>query len=365
MVENHQLAVELRTVTKRFGDVVAVDKMSLPIGHGTFYSLLGPSGCGKTTTLRLIAGFEEPNEGTIYVSGEDVSGVPPYQRNVNTVFQHYAVFPHYNVWDNVAYGLKQKRVKKNELRQRVAEALEMVQLTEKERRRPRELSGGEQQRVALARALVLKPAVLLLDEPLGALDFKLRKQMQIELKKLQEQVGITFIYVTHDQEEALTMSDRIAVMDLGKILQVGSPDEIYERPNCRFVAHFIGESNFLEGTVQSCEEGVTQVGIGPVSVLATSDQRLPVGQSVTVMIRPEKVLLLPNTDQLSSHLLGQIERVVYSGATSQIQVRLQDSNLIEVRRQNVRSALDGFANIASEDDVVVTWQPEDALILPD
>lgn len=241
--------VELRGVRKRFGSAWAVDGVDLQIPHGQFYSLLGPSGCGKTTTLRLVAGFERPDQGQVLIGGEDVVGLPPYRRSVNTVFQHYALFPHLSVGGNVAFGLEEKRLAPTEVRRRVDEALAMVQLINLRERKPRELSGGQQQRVALARALVNRPTVLLLDEPLGALDLKLRKEMQTELKVLQRQLQITFVYVTHDQEEALTMSDRMAVMRDGRILQEGPPQEIYDHPGTRFVAEFIGLTNFLTGEV--------------------------------------------------------------------------------------------------------------------
>jgi spermidine/putrescine transport system ATP-binding protein len=245
------IAVDLRSVTKRFGDHIAVDNVSLQIADGEFFSLLGPSGCGKTTTLRMIAGFELPTDGEVYIAGTPMGATPPYRRHVNTVFQNYALFPHMTVAENVAFGLQMQRVPRHEIGARVEEALRMVRLETYAERRPKQLSGGQQQRVALARALINHPSVLLLDEPLGALDQKLRKELQLELRTLQERVGITFIFVTHDQEEALTMSDRIAVMNGGKVLQVGSPGEIYERPNCHFVADFIGESNFLHGRVLS------------------------------------------------------------------------------------------------------------------
>src|ERR671925_998759 len=248
-----ELDVHLAGVTKRFGDVVAVDDISLDILRGEFFSLLGPSGCGKTTTLRMIGGFEQPDDGAIELAGVDVAGLPPHKRDVNTVFQSYALFPHLNVFDNVAYGLRRRRLAKDQIPGQVGRILDLVDLPGFEGRRITQLSGGQQQRVALARALVNQPDVLLLDEPLGALDLKLRKEMQLELKGLQERVGITFIFVTHDQEEALTMSDRIAVMSGGKVLQVGTPTEIYERPSCRFVADFIGESNFVQGHISAVE----------------------------------------------------------------------------------------------------------------
>ncbi len=246
--------MELRNVVKRFGDVIAVDRVSLAIAPGAFYSILGPSGCGKTTTLRMIAGFEQPTSGDILLAGQSIAGVPPYRRNVNTVFQHYALFPHMNVAENVGYGLRQRKVGRTEERRRVSEALELVRLSGYAARRTWELSGGQQQRVALARALVNHPTVLLLDEPLGALDRQLRHEMQLELKALHRTVGITFVYVTHDQEEALTMSDVIVVMKDGRIQQQGPPEELYERPASRFVAGFMGSSNFLDATIVGVDQ---------------------------------------------------------------------------------------------------------------
>ncbi|MFN8568064.1 MAG: spermidine/putrescine ABC transporter ATP-binding protein [Kouleothrix sp.] len=246
-------AIEMRDVVKRFGEVNAVDHVSMEIRDGEFFSMLGPSGCGKTTSLRMIAGFEYPTSGDIFLNGVPIGNTPPFRRNVNTVFQSYALFPHMSVAENVAFGLEMKKVPRAEIAKRVDEALDMVRLGGFGARRPRQLSGGQQQRVALARALVNRPDVLLLDEPLGALDLKLRKEMQLELKGPARRVGITFIFVTHDQEEALTMSDRIAVMSAGKVLQFGTPTEIYERPNCRFVADFIGESNFVRGRVAAID----------------------------------------------------------------------------------------------------------------
>ena len=256
MAESERGAVELTDVTKRFGTMVAVDRLNLSVEPGEFLSLLGPSGCGKTTTLRMLAGFEQPDEGFIRISGEYVQGIPPYKRDVNTVFQAYALFPHMTVAENVAYGLRQKRAPKSEIASRVNEALDMVKMTKLAERRPRQMSGGQQQRVALARALVNRPSVLLLDEPLGALDRKLREEMQIELKLLQSQLGITFIFVTHDQEEAMSMSDRIAIMLDGHIEQLGDPETVYERPVSAFVAGFIGRNNFWRGTATA--DGMTR-----------------------------------------------------------------------------------------------------------
>ena len=255
-----QIDVRLDRITKRFHEVVAVDDLSLDIERGEFFSMLGPSGCGKTTTLRMIGGFEEASGGTIYLGEADVTGLPPYKRDVNTVFQNYALFPHLTIYENVAFGLRRRNVPDREVRSRVTEMLALVELPGYEKRKPTQISGGQAQRVALARALINRPAVLLLDEPLGALDLKLRKQMQVELKRIQQEVGITFIYVTHDQEEAMTMSDRIAVMNRGRYEQLGDPEGLYERPTTRFVAGFLGVSNLLPATVAGTADGYTLAG---------------------------------------------------------------------------------------------------------
>src|SRR5436190_20427850 len=275
MPQKGAVAISLEGVAKRFGSVAAVEATTLDIREGEFFSMLGPSGCGKTTTLRMIAGFEVPDEGRVLLRGADVTNVPPNQRNVNTVFQHYALFPHMNVFDNVAFGLELKKVPRGERRERVAEMLRIVQLEGMEKRKPQQLSGGQQQRVALARALVNRPAALLLDEPLGALDVKLRKQMQLELKRIQHELGTTFVYVTHDQEEALAMSDRIAVMNGGLVEQIGDPREIYERPRTAFVADFIGSLNALEFRVDELVGGYAVMRVG-------DDERVvvPVGTGI-------------------------------------------------------------------------------------
>ena len=292
--------VEILGVTKRFGEVTAVDDMDLRIARGEFYSLLGPSGCGKTTTLRMIAGFEQPTEGEILLAGQPIAGVPPYRRNVNTVFQHYALFPHMDVAQNVGYGLRQRKVPREEEKRRASEALALVRLGGYERRRTWEMSGGQQQRVALARALVNRPTVLLLDEPLGALDLKLRKEMQLELKALQREVGITFVYVTHDQEEALTMSDVIVVMKDGLIQQQGGPTELYERPVNRFVADFIGTSNFMDATVAGFDPAAadrhradTAHGLTMRGTVTDATATPAEGDAVTVVTRPERLEVYP------------------------------------------------------------------------
>ncbi len=339
--------VAIVDVTKRFEDVVAVDRMHLSVASGSFYSFLGPSGCGKTTTLRMIAGFEQPTEGEIYLAGEPVAGVPPYKRNVNTVFQHYALFPHMNVAQNVGYGLRQKKASKADETRRVGEALELVRLSGYERRRTWELSGGQQQRVALARALVNHPTVLLLDEPLGALDRKLRHEMQIELKQLQREVGITFIYVTHDQEEALTMSDVIVVMRDGRIQQQGHPEDLYERPVNRFVAGFIGSSNFLQATLLELDERAsratveTESGMRICGTLTDPTARPAAGSPVTVAIRPEAASVdagrdgePPEAAAGLTRVAGRIQQGTYLGDTTEYVVKTDAAGDLIVRRQN-------------------------------
>jgi spermidine/putrescine transport system ATP-binding protein len=313
--------VELRSLTKRYDESLAVDAINATINAGEFFSLLGPSGCGKTTTLRMIAGFVRPTAGEILLDGDDVAQVPPHKRNVHTVFQNYALFPHLSVFDNVAFGLKRKRTPKDELRRRVEEAITLVELSGYGDRRPSQLSGGQQQRVALARALVLRPAVLLLDEPLGALDAKIRKQLRIELKGLQEEVGITFVFVTHDQEEALSMSDRVAVMSKGKIEQIGTPSEVYEDPSTVFVADFLGISNLMDGAViDACDGGCT-VAIGDFRLTAGCGDTAARG-AVKVVARPERLTLLEHGAIADNTLPGMVERTVYVGSNLQVMVRL-------------------------------------------
>lgn len=364
------IAIELRNVVRRYGDTLAVDHISLQIRDGEFFALLGPSGCGKTTTLRMIAGFDYPTAGDILIHGKEMGTIPPYQRPVNTVFQSYALFPHMSVEQNVAFGLEMKRVPRADIGPRVQEALEMVRLTELRNRRPRQLSGGQQQRVALARALVNRPEVLLLDEPLGALDYKLRKEMQLELKGLQERVGITFVFVTHDQEEALTMSNRIAVMEDGHILQVGTPTEIYERPNCRFVADFIGETNFLEGKVDSVNTTFATISTPDGLTLRGSMMR-PVqpGARVTLSVRPEKAFLsdLSGNGKRSdaNQLPVRVEHVSYIGSDTRIIVRVNEVRTFVVWEQNTRSTLDLEEYWQPGDQAILTCPPENSLILID
>jgi spermidine/putrescine transport system ATP-binding protein len=326
MARGEILLIEL---SKRFGDLVAVDSIDLNIAGAEFFSLLGPSGCGKTTTLRMIAGFEQPTEGRILLDGVDVAYTPPHKRNVNTVFQNYALFPHLNVFDNVAFGLRRAKRPKDELRRRVGEALELVRLSGLERRKSSQLSGGQQQRVALARALVLNPAVLLLDEPLGALDAKLRKALQIELKTLQQEVGITFLYVTHDQEEALTMSDRLAVMNGGRIEQIGAPQEVYEDPETLFVADFLGVSNLMDATGRGSVDGGCRVEVGRFELDAGGGPSNVTG-AAKVVIRPERVELEPHeADSGPNRLPGMVERVVYVGSAVQVLVRVATGETLQ------------------------------------
>jgi spermidine/putrescine transport system ATP-binding protein len=321
--------VTLEGLSKRFGDVEAVRRLDLEIQEGEFFSLLGPSGCGKTTTLRLIAGFEEPTTGRIVLGGKDVTDTPPHRRPVNTVFQNYALFPHLNVRDNVAFGLRFKDVARSNRGRMVEETLALVRLERLARRKPAQLSGGEQQRVALARALVLNPSVLLLDEPLGALDAKLRRALQIELKTIQEQVGITFVYVTHDQEEALTMSDRIAVMSDGLVQQVGTPREVYEEPETTFVADFLGVSNLMTGEA----DGRGHVRIGEQELTAARGDVAAIGE-VQVTIRPERVRLEPPGPVGENRLRGIVTRVVYLGASTQVFLELAHGDTLQASLQS-------------------------------
>ncbi len=357
-VEKQVPSVALRSVTKRFDEFVAVDDISLVLAQGEFFTLLGPSGCGKTTTLRMIAGFEQPSEGEVQIEGENVAGLPPHKRPTNTVFQSYALFPHLSVEANVAFGLKRKKVSKDEIAERVKAELERVGLSADANRRPSQLSGGMQQRVALARALVNLPKVLLLDEPLGALDLKLRKGLQVELKRIQREVGITFVYVTHDQEEALTMSDRIAVMNRGKVEQVDVPEEIYERPTTTFVAGFIGVSNLMPGSVAS--PGRVKLDSGPEVAADTGDLRP--GEGCAAVVRPEKLRVALAGDAATAsngapQVEGVVESSVYLGTATQIVVSLGGDvrmtvlvpNTDEAQRQRLPG---GGAN------VVLNWEPE-------
>jgi spermidine/putrescine transport system ATP-binding protein len=356
-LESEVPSVALEGVSKRFGDLVAVDDVDLDLSAGEFFTLLGPSGCGKTTTLRMVAGFEQPSAGRIRIEGEDVAGLPPHKRPTNTVFQSYALFPHLSVEDNVAFGLKRKKVAKGEIRRRVGEELEQVGLAAEAKRKPAQLSGGQQQRVALARALVNLPKVLLLDEPLGALDLKLRKGLQVELKRIQREVGITFVYVTHDQEEALTMSDRIAVMDRGRIEQVADPEGVYERPATTFVAGFIGVSNLMPATVDG--NGEVRLDQGPVCPAPTDG--LTSGERCYAIVRPEKLRIeLPGEGGAPNGLLriaGTVESSLYLGTATQVVVDLGEGvrmtvlvpNASEAERQRLPG---GGAR------VTLAWEPD-------
>jgi spermidine/putrescine transport system ATP-binding protein len=353
-------AIELVGLRKEFENVVAVAAIDVEIAGGEFFSLLGPSGCGKTTTLRMIAGFEQPTSGSIYIDGVDVARTPPHRRPVNTVFQSYALFPLMTVYENVAFGLAYVRATKGEIEQRVRAALAMVRLASYEKRRPAQLSGGQQQRVALARALVLNPAVLLLDEPLGALDAKLRKALQLELKTLQEQVGITFIYVTHDQEEALTMSDRLAVMADGRVEQVGTPGEVYEEPATAYVADFLGLSNLMDGQVSAVNgNGTCRVRVGETDLTARA-MDTPAG-SVKLVIRPERVRLLQGGSDSANCVHGTVDRVIYLGATRQVVVRLGSGETIQAMVPNTSDSI-----VYAQGSKVVAEFPQDSLrVLPD
>ncbi len=365
----NEFAVELRDVVKRFmtpegSEIAAVDHVTMQIRNGEFFSMLGSSGCGKTTSLRLIAGFEWPTEGEVYIEGKAMGHTPPFQRRVNTVFQSYALFQHMTVFQNVAFGLEMEGVPPGKIKQRVGRVLEMVQLTGMDRRHPRQLSGGQQQRVALARALVKTPDVLLLDEPLGALDLKLRKEMQLELKSLQQQVGITFIYVTHDQEEALTMSDRIAVMSFGHVMQMGTPVEIYERPTSRFVADFIGESNFLEGRVKSVQgdRAVVSVPVWDEDLTGLATCPVNVGDEVAISIRPEKIRLSNQRGSDGNSLEGVVATSTYIGSDTRIYLDVRGQRL-KVWEQNHISTLDPGAYYHNGQNVWINLRPENTLVL--
>ena len=354
--------VEFRAVTKRFGALAAVDGVSLKVRKGEFLSLLGPSGCGKTTSLRLIAGFEQPDEGEILIGGLDAVGAPPYKRNVNTVFQHYALFPHMSVLDNVGYGLKQQKVGKSERHAKARAALELVHMTGREKHRPTMLSGGQQQRVALARALVMNPRVLLLDEPLGALDLKLRKEMQIELKRIQEQVGITFIYVTHDQEEALSMSDRVAVMSNGVIEQLDDPRTIYDRPLTPFVADFIGDMNFLVGEVAEAADGGFAVTVGSGIVVRGRGDAVK-GSQVRVGIRPERMVAeTGGSTGTANSATAEVITKMYLGDQIQIVAKLASGGEVMVREQRA-SADPALDTIHPGDRIALRWDEAAPLLL--
>jgi spermidine/putrescine transport system ATP-binding protein len=361
-----QAAIELVGVAKEFqagGETItAVRGVDLAIRQGEFFSMLGPSGCGKTTTMRMIAGFEEPTRGIVQLDGKDVTGVSPNKRDVNMVFQSYALFPHMNVFDNVAFGLRRKKVARDEVTRRVGQMLEIVDLAGRDSRRPRELSGGQQQRVALARALVNNPRALLLDEPLGALDLKLRQAMQVELKRIQREVGITFVYVTHDQNEALTMSDRIAVMNDGAIEHLGSPREIYEHPRTKFVAGFIGTSNLLSGQVTSVADGsaTLDIGDGQRIIVPLRGIEAAVGSEVELTVRPEKITLGESVAPVGCSLRGTVAEVVYLGTSTSFTIRTTTGADMVVFQQNVATT---DRELARGEAVCLSWDPEHSYLI--
>lgn len=351
-------AVRLENVTKRYGDQTAVDNLSLDIRPGEFLSLLGPSGCGKTTTLRMIAGFEQPDEGDILVSGSSVVSLPPYRRDVNTVFQAYALFPHLSIAQNVAYGLQQRKTPKNEIRERVSAALDMVQMRRYADRKPTQLSGGQQQRIALARALVNRPTVLLLDEPLGALDRQLREEMQVELKLLQAHLGITFVFVTHDQGEALSMSDRIAIMRSGRIEQLGDADAIYASPASAYVAAFVGQQNFFRGTASSDGSAVDT----PVGVVASSASRVASGSETDAAVRPEFVRIAAAATATASgtnSVRGTLLSNAHLGGSRQFVVQLDDDHTVIVNSPSADAPA-----LELGDQVVCWWDAAHVLLFP-
>jgi len=360
-----EIDVRLERVTKQFGEMVAVDDLSLDIAEGEFFSMLGPSGCGKTTTLRMIGGFEDPSRGTVYLGGRDVTDLPPYKRDVNTVFQSYALFPHLDVFENVAFGLRRKKVAKADVETRVTETLRLVDLVGFEKRKPPQMSGGQQQRVALARALVNRPKVLLLDEPLGALDLKLRKQMQLELKLIQQEVGITFIYVTHDQEEAMTMSDRLTVMRHGRIEQIGAPEDVYESPATEFVAGFLGASNLLEGRIKEVSNGLTTISLVAGGTVRAPSDRIPsdAGPDVRVGVRPEKLTIVPDGGDEPgdrNHVEGLVRMSTYIGVNYQYEVDGPGGTNLRIYVQNLGAA---GSHPNAGDRVRLEWLPEHTFVV--
>lgn len=357
----NNLVVEFREVTRRFGNVTAVDRVDLEVQRGAFFSLLGPSGCGKTTTLRMIAGFDEPDSGCIRINGQDVTHLAPFQRRVNTVFQNYALFPHMDVFENVAFGLRRRRLSLREIRSKVEWILGLVRLEGMGRRRIQQLSGGQQQRVALARALVNEPEVLLLDEPLAALDQKLRRDMQFELKRLQKELGITFVLVTHDQEEALTMSDSVAVMNAGRVEQIGPPRAIYDHPATRFVADFIGIANFLPVKVRSVQNGRTTVVLSDREILVPSRKGVDAGAQAELSLRPER-LRLTRAAENGNCLPGTVVDSVFMGACTRFSVRVSEDHVLLAEQQNQQQG--ACVDFNPGEPVWVNWGPASATLLP-
>jgi len=357
--------VQIKNVTKKFGDFTAVDGVDLDIYKGELFCLLGGSGCGKTTLLRMLAGFETPTSGNILIDGGDMSKVPPYERPTNMMFQSYALFPHMTVEKNIAFGLQQDNMPADEIQDRVHEILKLVELQDYKKRKPQQLSGGQRQRVALARALVKEPKLLLLDEPLGALDKRLRKQTQFELANIQEQVGITFIVVTHDQEEAMTLSTRIAVMDTGKFVQIGTPTEIYEFPETKFVADFIGSANILDGRVIEDSPDHVRVSTDLGEIFIDHGQTVRTGSQIWVGIRPEKIRLSKKAPRKSdsNQTVGKVDDIGYLGNSSIYKIRLESGLIIDVSAPNLARPMDRSQQITWEDTVYLTWEPSSTMLL--